>query len=90
MREIYLIRHGMPDFPGGARMCLGRTDLPLGLRGRLQAALLGAELGEAGECFCSGLIRSRQTAELMGFASPVIIDVYKRQGWGGPSRRTCC
>ena len=43
MREIYLIRHGMPDFPGGARMCLGRTDLPLGLRGRLQAALLGAE-----------------------------------------------
>ena len=42
MREIYLIRHGMPDFPGGARMCLGRTDLPLGLRGRLQAALLGA------------------------------------------------
>lgn len=73
MREIYLIRHGMPDFPGGARMCLGRTDLPLGLRGRLQAALLGAELGEAGECFCSGLIRSRQTAELMGFASPVII-----------------
>ena len=48
MREIYLIRHGMPDFPGGARMCLGRTDLPLGLRGRLQAALLGAELGEAG------------------------------------------
>ena len=73
MRDIYLIRHGMPDFPGGARMCLGRTDLPLGLRGRLQAALLGAELGEAGECFCSGLIRSRQTAELMGFASPVII-----------------
>ena len=36
MRDIYLIRHGMPDFPGGARMCLGRTDLPLGLRGRLQ------------------------------------------------------
>ena len=75
MREIYLIRHGMPDFPGGARMCLGRTDLPLGLRGRLQAVLLGAVYGPsgAGECFCSHLSRSRQTAELMGFASPVII-----------------
>lgn len=75
MREIYLIRHGMPDFPGGARMCLGRTDLPLGLRGRLQAALLGAEFAPMGitECFCSSLSRSRQTAELMGFASPVIV-----------------
>ena len=75
MREIYLIRHGMPDFPGGARMCLGRTDLPLGLRGRLQAALLGAEFAPRGitECFCSALSRSRQTAELMGFASPVIV-----------------
>lgn len=75
MRKIYLIRHGMPDFPGGARMCLGRTDLPLGLRGRLQSALLGAEFAPLGigECFCSALSRSRQTAELMGFASPVIV-----------------
>ena len=51
-------------------MCLGRTDLPLGLRGRLQAALLGAELGEAGRVLCSGLIRSRETAELMGSPRP--------------------
>lgn len=75
MREIYLIRHGMPDFPGGARMCLGRTDLPLGLRGRLQAALLGAEFAPLGisEWFCSPLSRSCQTAELMGCSSPVIV-----------------
>lgn len=75
MRYIYLIRHGMPDFPGGARMCLGRTDLSLGLRGRLQAALLGAEFEPLGirDCFCSRLCRSRQTAELMGYASPVIV-----------------
>ena len=75
MREIYLIRHGMPDFPSGARMCLGRTDLPLGLRGRLQAALLGAEFEGRGvdECFCSRLSRSRQTAELMGCVSAVVI-----------------
>ena len=30
MRKAYLIRHGKPDFPNGARMCLGRTELPLG------------------------------------------------------------
>ena len=53
MRDIYLIRHGMPDFPGGARMCLGRTDLPLGrrnVRNRLgQAALLRGESPACGK-----------------------------------------
>ncbi|MFR3289301.1 MAG: histidine phosphatase family protein [Lachnospiraceae bacterium] len=75
MRDIYLIRHGMPDFPGGARMCLGRTDLPLGLRGRLQAALLGAEFAGSGlgDRRCSRLTRSRETAELMGCERPVVI-----------------
>ena len=37
MRKIYLLRHGRPDFPRGARPCLGRTDLPLGTLGRMQA-----------------------------------------------------
>lgn len=80
MREIYLIRHGMPDFPGGARMCLGRTDLPLGLRGRLQAALLGAEFAPRGitECFCSALSRSRQTAELMASPRPSSCRAWRR------------
>lgn len=75
MKELYLIRHGMPDFPGGARMCLGRTDLSLGLRGRLQAALLGAEFAPLGlgDCFCSHLARSRETAALMGWAAPLIV-----------------
>ena len=44
MRRVYLIRHGHPDFPLGAHMCLGRTDTPLGPLGRMQAALLGEEL----------------------------------------------
>ena len=46
MRKIYLIRHGKPNFPAGSSMCLGRTELPLGAVGRMQAALLGAELVE--------------------------------------------
>ena len=30
MKKVYLIRHALPDFPGGKRMCIGTTDLPLG------------------------------------------------------------
>ena len=40
MRYLYLIRHAMPDIPLGERWCLGRTDLPLGTVGRMQASLL--------------------------------------------------
>lgn len=68
MRNIYLIRHGQPDFPDGAKMCLGTTDVPLGRLGRMQSALLGAELMDAGitEAFCSRLKRARQTADYLG------------------------
>ena len=41
MRRIFLVRHGHPDFPLGAHVCLGRTDTPLGALGRMQACLLG-------------------------------------------------
>ena len=44
MQRIILARHGQPDFPVGAHLCLGRTDLPLSPIGRMQAALLDAEL----------------------------------------------
>ena len=65
MRKVYLIRHGHPDFPVGAHMCLGRTDLPLGPLGRMQACLLAEELREKEpfSCFASPLIRAKQTAE---------------------------
>ena len=64
-RKVYLIRHAMPDIPIGERWCVGgRTDLPLGRLGRLQAALLPfvPELRDLGAVFCSGMIRARQTA----------------------------
>jgi putative nucleotidyltransferase with HDIG domain len=64
-RKIYLIRHAMPDIPIGERWCVGgRTDLPLGRLGRLQAALLPfvPELRDLGAVFCSGMIRARETA----------------------------
>lgn len=40
MRNVYLVRHGHPDFPIGSRICLGRTDIPLGPLGHLQSVLL--------------------------------------------------
>ena len=30
MKKVYLIRHGLPDFPGGKGMCIGTTDVPMG------------------------------------------------------------
>ncbi|WMJ84004.1 histidine phosphatase family protein [Oscillospiraceae bacterium LTW-04] len=70
MRKIYLIRHGMPDIPNGTRMCLGRTDLPLGSLGILQATLLGVAFKDTAlsGVYCSKLLRSRQTAALIGEA----------------------
>ena len=29
MKKVYLIRHALPDFPGGKSMCIGMTDIPL-------------------------------------------------------------
>lgn len=64
MRRIYLIRHGRPDLPEGARLCLGRTDIPLGPLGRMQACLLGEELGgRVSQVFSSPLSRAVQTGQ---------------------------
>ena len=41
-KQIYLIRHALPDYPGGAKMCLGqKNDLPLSEKGLEQARRLG-------------------------------------------------
>ena len=68
MKTVYLIRHGLPDFPGGVRMCLGRTDLPLceeGFRQARQAAemLTGLPITNV---FSSPLRRAVQTAQALG------------------------
>lgn len=69
MRRICLLRHARPDFPLDARPCLGRTDLPLGALGHMQAcrtAICMADLSfEA--VYTSPLRRAVETA---GFFSP--------------------
>lgn len=70
MSTLYLIRHGEPEFPGGLRLCLGRTDLPLSILGRLQAALAAAGLrGRVSAVYSSPLKRAAETAGV--FEMPV-------------------
>ena len=63
MSLVYLIRHAMPDIPLGERWCIGRTDLPLGKIGKMQAALLPYLPDLSGKpVFCSYLSRAVETA----------------------------
>lgn len=71
MKKVYLIRHGLPDFPGGKRMCLGTTDLPMGEAGLQQAGDMAAKLPRVTAVFSSPLIRAVRTAEAIGM--PVTI-----------------
>ena len=65
--RIYLMRHGEPDFPGGRKLCLGKADIPLGLLGRLQAALLADALGgRVSRVYSSPLKRALETAGIIG------------------------
>ena len=63
MKRVYLIRHGPPDFPQGARMCLGTTDIPLGSEGLAKAEKMAAALPPVTAVFSSPLTRAMQTAQ---------------------------
>lgn len=67
MRTVYLVRHGMVDFPEGKRRCIGRTDLPLDYVGRKQAEDLGEYFRDrpVEAVFCSPLSRSLETARIL-------------------------
>ena len=66
--RVFLVRHGRPDFPDRRAYLLGWTDLPLSPEGRAQAERLrGALEGiRFSRVWCSDLLRTRQTAELLG------------------------
>lgn len=71
MKHVYLIRHALPDFPGGERMCLGRTDLPLGKEGIARAEAMAKNLPPVSRVYSSPLRRAVQTAQAIG--EPVIL-----------------
>lgn len=66
MKKVYLIRHGLPEFPGGRPMCIGTTDIPLGQTGREQAAEMARQLPPVTAVFSSPLSRALQTAQAIG------------------------
>lgn len=75
MKKVYLIRHGLPDFPGGKRMCLGSTDIPLGVVGFAQAEETAKHLPPVTAVFSSPLTRAIQTAQPIGLPVTVIDDL---------------
>lgn len=62
MKRIYLIRHGQPEFPGGKRLCIGSTDLPLSAEGLAQAQAMARTLPAVAAVYSSPLRRAAQTA----------------------------
>ncbi len=82
MTRLVLIRHGATDFNDQGRM-QGRSDEPLNEAGR--AAVAGwrvpPEFADA-DWVTSPLIRSRETARLLGAAQPVIEPRLIEMDWG--------
>lgn len=72
MKKCYLIRHGLPDFPGGRRMCIGTTDIPMGEQGLAQAAEMSRNLPPVTAVFSSPLVRAVQTAQAIGLSVTII------------------
>jgi len=86
MRNIYLIRHGRPEFPDGRECCIGLTDYPLSEEGFLQAEKLRLYFAEIPltAVYCSDLTRAEQTAEsIAGGALPLILDPALREIYCG-------
>lgn len=66
-RRIYLVRHGAVEFPEGVQRCIGRTELPLSERGRMQAEQLARYFTRHSvtKIFTSPLGRCRETAQIL-------------------------
>ncbi len=75
MKKVYLIRHGLPDFPNGKKMCLGTTDIPMGEAGLAQAWEMAEKLPPVTAVFSSPLIRAVQTAEAIKMPVTVLDDL---------------
>ncbi|MBP3797617.1 MAG: histidine phosphatase family protein [Ruminococcus sp.] len=74
---LYIIRHGKTDWNLKHKL-QGRTDIPLNDEGRAMALEAGERYKDVhfDVCYCSPLIRARETAELLlkGRDVPIIVD----------------
>lgn len=85
MKKVYLIRHALPDFPGGKSMCIGTTDIPLGEKGSLQAVNMAKNLPAVTAVFSSPLSRAVQTAQAIGMSVTILDDLREMHAgeWDG-------
>ena len=72
MKTVYLIRHALPAFPGGSKMCLGITDIPIGCEGMEQAKVMAETLPPVTAVYASPLRRAIQTAQAIGLPVQVL------------------
>lgn len=72
MKKVYLIRHALPAFPGGSKMCIGITDIPLGHQGLEQAKAMASALPPVTAVYSSPLRRAIQTAQAIGMPVQVL------------------
>ena len=74
---LYIIRHGKTEWNERHKL-QGRTDIPLNEDGRLMAEKAAEECRDIhfDVCYCSPLIRARETAEILlrGRDVPIIAD----------------
>ena len=74
---LYIIRHGKTDWNVRHKL-QGRTDVPLNAEGRQMAETARAEYQNIhfDICFCSPLVRARETAEILlkGRNIPILTD----------------
>ena len=74
---LYIMRHGRTDWNDAYKL-QGRTDIPLNDAGRRMAQEAAQRYREVSfdVCFCSPLIRARETAEifLKGRDTPILFD----------------
>ena len=76
-RMLHIIRHGKTDW-NVLHKLQGRTDIPLNEEGRRMAAEAGERCREISFdiCYCSPLIRARETAEILmkNRDIPIVLD----------------
>lgn len=76
MRNIFLVRHALPQFPDKDKYCIGQTDFPLSELGKIQCILLthwAKDIFEGKTVFCSKLTRAKETAAYL-CTSPVVME----------------
>lgn len=77
MSSLYIIRHGRTDW-NNLKKLQGRTDIPLNEEGREMAKAAHDEYKDIhfDVCYCSPLVRAKETAQILleGRNVPLIID----------------